>query len=124
MCADDFRYLGPSFILVPVPASTTCKNFFSVLYRLRRWLRFRFSFLSVEDDFRYLTIFGAGSAYGELSVEDDFRYLAIFHAGSVSGQLSVKDYFRYLTIFHAGSVVVSGRIAELECHLAPIVAVH
>ncbi len=29
MRADDFRYLGPSFILVPVPASTNCKNFFS-----------------------------------------------------------------------------------------------
>ncbi len=66
MDGDDFLYLGLSFTLVPILLSMNCKNFFPVFYRLRRRFRFRFSFLSVEDDFRYL-------------------FLSIFHAGSVSG---------------------------------------
>ena len=38
--------------------------------------------------------------------------------------LRVEDDLWYLSILHARPVVVPGRVAELEGHLPPVVAVH
>jgi hypothetical protein len=92
MRADDFRYLGPSFIKVPVLASTVriVKTSFRYLTIFHAGFVSGSAFFSVKDNFCYLTIFGAGSASGKLSVEDDIRYLAIFGACSDSGLVKCR----------------------------------